>query len=295
MITPARWFNTGTGLDVFREKMLHDDRIAVMSDFINARNCFSNVEIKGGVQYFLWNSNYHGKCNITTYYENGNIAKSFRPLIEPGMDSYIRNTSMISILKKVKSKDELSFSILISSRDPFGYDIRLPGSYKVAKHKYSLKKTNTFDVEFYYNGWRNDGVGYVSLDSVNDNKEWVDKIKVLIPKAWGTGDESTDRLNPFIVGKHSVCTETYLVIGPFADNETAKNVVSYINTKFFHMMVSFLKISQNAAKGVFNLVPIQDFSKVWTDKMLYEKYSFTQDEIMYIESIIRSKDGEAGL
>ncbi len=289
MITPARWFNTGTGLDAFRESMLNDDRISNMHDFIDARICFSNVEIKGGVQYFLWDTSYHGNCNITTHYENGRTDKSFRPLIEKGMDSYIRNSAMISILQKVKSKEEATFADLISSRDPFGYDIRLPGSFKVAKHKYSLQKTKGEDVEFYYNGWRKDGVGYVSISSVNDNKEWVDKIKILIPKAWGTGDESSDWVNPYVVEKHSVCTETYLVVGPFDDRKTADNVISYINTKFFHIMVAFLKISQNAAKGVYNLVPMQDFSKAWTDNDLYEKYGFTQDEIDYIESTIKGK------
>lgn len=290
MITPARWFNTGTGLDNFRANMLNDDRLRQLHDYINANECFPNVEIKGGIQYFLWDKGFHGKCTIETHNEDGSVDVSIRNMLEPGMDSFIRDSKMISILEKVRSFNEKSFSELLSSRDPFGYDIRLPGSMKVAAHKFSLKKDAINDVEFYYNGWRKEGVGYVALSSVNDNKQWVDKHKVLISKAWGTGNETKDWLHPFIVKPHSVCTETYIVVGPFDSEAECKNVISYISTRFFHTMVSLLKISQNAAKGVYELVPIQDFSRAWTDHDLYEKYGLTDEEIALIENKIKIKD-----
>lgn len=110
--------------------------------------------------------------------------------------------------------------------------------------------------------------------------------KVLIPKAWGVGNSSKDTLTPFIAKPHSVCTETYIVVGPFPNEETCNNVITYISTKFFHAMVSLLKISQNAAKGVYELVPCQDFSKPWTDNELYDKYEFTEEEVELIESTI---------
>lgn len=287
MITPARWFNTGTGLDGFREEMLNDKRMRVLHDFPDATMCFTNVEIKGGVEYFLWDSIHNDKCHICTHNEDGTVSISDRYMLEKGMSSYIRKGDFISILEKVRALGEASFSEQISSRDPFGYDIRLPGSMKVAPHKYSLKKTASNDVEFYYNGWRKEGIGYVSLDSVNDNRELIDKYKVLAPKAWGTGKEESDWLNPFVVAPHSVCTETYLVIGAFDNKEMAYNLISYTQTKFFHAMVSILKISQNAAKGVYEVVPTQDFSKPWTDSELYAKYALTEEEISFIESKIK--------
>ena len=293
MITPARWFNTGTGLDSFREEMLHDTRIAVLHDFVNATDCFTNVEIKGGVDFFLWDKTYNGKCDITTHNVDGTTVRSTRYLVEDGMDSYIRNSFLISILEKVRAKNEPSFADLISSRDPFGYDIRLPGSMKVAPHKYSLQKTEKEYVEFYYNGWRKEGIGYVTLGSVNENTELVDKYKILIPKAWGTGKEGKDWLNPFIVSPPSVCTETYLVVGGYDSDTQAKNVVTYMQTKFFHVLVSLLKISQNAAKGVYQLVPQQDFSKEWSDEELYKKYDFSPEEIAYIEATYKAKDAES--
>jgi site-specific DNA-methyltransferase (adenine-specific) len=96
-----------------------------------------------------------------------------------------------------------------------------------------------------------------------------------------------DWLNPLIVETNSCCTETYLVLGPFSDKSTAENVVSYTQTKFFHLLVSLIKITQNAMKKVYSLVPILDFLEPWTDEKLYKKYGLTNEEIDFIESMIR--------
>ena len=296
LIIPARWFNTGTGLDDFREDMLHDKRLKVMHDYIDARECFPNVDIKGGVVYFLWDKKHDAECHVFSH-NRGNVQEVYRYLTTEGADTYIRDSNVISILQKITSEDTISFSTIISSRDPFGYDRRLPNSYKVAKHKFELERKNANDVIFYYNGWRKDGVGYVPFTDVTEHREWIDKVKVLIPKAWGTGKCSLDRLNPFLAQENSVCTETYLVVGPFGDVKTAKNVIAYIQTKFFHMLVSVLKISQNAAQGVYKYVPMQDFTSQsdidWSvsipeiDQQLYAKYGLSADEINFIETAIK--------
>ena len=55
-------------------------------------------------------------------------------------------------------------------------------------------------------------------------------------------------------------------------------------------MVMLLKNSQHALKKVYQLVPIQDFSKPWTDAELYAKYGLTEEEIAFIESMIKPMD-----
>ena len=92
---------------------------------------------------------------------------------------------------------------------------------------------------------------------------------------------------PFIGKPNSCCTETYLVLGAFDNEEQAKNFETYIKTKFFRFLVLLKKNTQNAARGVYEFVPLQDFSHTWTDEMLYKKYSLTEDEIAFIESMIR--------
>ena len=70
-----------------------------------------------------------------------------------------------------------------------------------------------------------------------------------------------------------------------------KNLISYINTKFFHFLVTLQKNTMMAPKSVYSFVPVQDFSKSWTDKELYEKYKLSKEEIEFIESMVRPEIG----
>jgi len=287
MIVPSRWFSGGRGLDEFREEMLNDDRIRVIHDYINASDCFPGVEIKGGVNYFLWDRDNRGDCKIYTHNNGKNISESERPLLESNASTFIRHNEAISILKKVQLLNEDSFASLVSANDPFGFDIRVKNSYKRVKQTFK-KKAFDGSVEYYYNGWKKKGVGYIEESSIRKNIEWKNKYKVFIPKAWGTGNMHKDWLNPFIAGKNSCSTETYLLIGPFDNEKICENTVSYIQTKFFHFMVSLIKITQNTMQKAYQFVPLQELSKEWTDEKLYKKYNLNDNEIAFIESMIRT-------
>lgn len=206
---------------------------------------------------------------------------------EDGIEYFIRNSKQIPILKKIISVTTKYMSEIISANDPFGFDKRQKGSMKRVKPTFSLSKTDN-DIAFYYNGWRKNGLGYMEKDAVKKNVQWIDQYKILIPKAWGTGTTSTDILKPFIAEIPSCCTETYLVVGPFETKELAENALSYINTKFFHFMVSIKKITQNSMQDDYQFVPIQDFKESWTDEKLYKKYNLSEEEIGYINEMIRN-------
>lgn len=293
MIIPSRWFTGGRGLEEFRKSMLSDKRIRILNDFPNASDCFPGVEIKGGVCYFLWDRDNHGKCKIISHREGKVSSEMERFLLQDGYDVFVRSNEAICILKKVQSYNEESFANLISANDPFGFDVREQNSYKRVKPGYEKNPFNN-SAQFFYNGWRKDGIGYINRTKISKNLDWVDSYKVLIPKAWGIGDVANDLLQPFIVGPGSCCTETYLVIGPFHNKETCENVVSYIRTKFFHFMVSLIKITQNTMKKAYSFVPIQDFTKCWTDKQLYAKYGLSNEEIDFIETMVRPMDLTSG-
>lgn len=286
MIIPARWFSGGRELHEFRKTMLNDKHIRKLHDFPDASLCFPGVEIKGGVCFFLWDRENEGDCAVYTHLDANHIKEHERPLLEKGMDTFIRYDELISVLAKVRSHGESTFDSIVSANDPFGFDMRENGSYKRIKPEYRLTR---FDgaVSFYYNGWRNDGIGYIKRSSIRKGTDLVDKYKVLIPKAWGVGNMLKDWLNPLIVEPQSCCTETYLVVGTYSQRTEAENVVSYIQTKFFHALVSMMKITQNSMQGVYSLVPMQDFSKPWTDAELYAKYGLVEDEIAFIESMIK--------
>jgi site-specific DNA-methyltransferase (adenine-specific) len=274
MIVPSRWFAGGRGLDAFRKEMLHDRHIQCLVDFPMSSECFPGVEIKGGVCYFLWNKEYDGLCKVTTV-RNGEASSIERPLIEKGCDTFIRYNEAISILRKVQKFNEPSMSNEVSSQKPFGFRTFVKGKEKPFSDAVKI--------------YGNKSVGYVERDSVTQNVDWVDQYKVYITRAYGAGEDFPHQIinKPLIGEPNTCCSETYIVIGPYPTQEIAENVISYIKTRFFRFMVLLKKNTQDAAKGVYQFVPLQDFSEPWTDDKLYRKYQLTEEEIAFIESMIR--------
>ena len=117
MITPSRWFAGGKGLDDYRNKMLSDKHIKVLVDYANAKDCFPNNSIGGGVSYFLWDASWNGKCKVINV--NGESRnESIRSLNEYPV--FIRFNDAINIVNKVKSFQQKSIEGIITTRNPFG-------------------------------------------------------------------------------------------------------------------------------------------------------------------------------
>lgn len=293
MIIPSRWMNGGFGLNDFRMLMLKDKHIEILHDFMNSTDCFPTVSIAGGVCYFLRNATYQGDCTIYTHHDDGRIVKSKRPLLEEGMDTFIRIPESISILKKVKKLKEKSFYDLVSQRDPYGlnyYETDDSGKRveRVFKKYEQVKKEG--DVVIYVQNWYKTGKSYTSPKYITTNKESVAKYKVFISKANGAASSKAPYAvlsSPFVGEPNSICGMTYLMIGPFNSEEIANNVADYIKTKFFRFLVSLMKNTQGAYRQVYTYVPVQDFTKKWTDKELYSKYELTDKEIKFIEDLIK--------
>lgn len=209
MIIPSRWFVGGKGLDLFRNQMLTNTHIKELHDYIRASDCFPGVEIKGGVCYFLWDKDYNGDCQINTYKDNTLSSKMTRPLLEENADTFIRYNEAISILRKVNNKSLKRFSSLVSSRNPFGF----ASNYS----DFVLKSNDTVKIIS-----MNQKENYVKISEVKKGFENLNCFKIFVAKAVGSGDMRTDKLNPFIVGPNTICTETYLSISPFLHLATKK-------------------------------------------------------------------------
>ena len=288
MIVPARWFSGGRGLDEFRDEMLNDKQIRVLHDYPNSDDCFHGVNIEGGVCYFLWDKDNEGLCKIYAHSGDSIISESERPLLENNSDTFIRFNEAIPILQKISKLKETSFANIISANDPFGFDMREDNSYKRIKPDF---KTTSFpnSVNFYYNGWKRDGLGHTERTQIRKNTGLIDSYKVYISKAYGmSGGIPSQVINQPILGEpNSCCTETYLLIGPLSNSVESERIAGYMRTRFFRFLVLLIKNTQNAMKKVYSFVPMQDFSEDWSDKKLYAKYGLTQEEIAFIESMIR--------
>lgn len=272
MIIPARWYAGGKGLDDFRDSMLNDGRIRHLVDFFDAADCFPGIDISGGVCYFLWNRDETGTCLVENV-KGKEISKLYRSL--SSYSSFIRFNKAITIIEKIQSKHEKGFAHLISSRKPFGIETNA----RINK----IESDNSIEIYAYPEK------GYINKCNVTLNKQWVHEYKVFISYAYGErGDFPYLVLGkPFLGNPNSCCTETYLVIGPFATRQKCENVISYIKTKFLRFLVLLKKNTQHATSKVYQFVPLQDFSKPWTDEELYKKYGLTDEEIKFIESMIR--------
>ena len=270
MIIPARWYSGGKGLDEFRDSMLNDKHISHLTDFFDSAECFPGVDLSGGVCYFLWNRDKEGLCEVTSIKQGERTVLS-RHLLEKGCDTFIRFNESVSILTKVHKENFVSIEGIISARKPFG-DITPDTSIGRGVFVYAYPKN-----------------GHISRSLIRQNNKWVDKYKVYIAKAYGERGAFPYLVvgKPFLGEPLTCCTETYLVLGTFDDKNQAENLISYIKTRFFRFFVLYKKNTQNAARGVYSLVPMQDFNESWTDEKLYAKYGLTEEEIAFIESMIR--------
>lgn len=207
MIIPSRWFAGGRvgELAKFRNEMLNDDRIRIIHDYPKAGDCFPGVDIKGGVNFFLWDRDNRGLCEINSHDGDNVISTAKRPLLEQGVDIFIRHNEAIPILRKVRRHQEKSFATIVSANDPFGFDVRVKNSMTRVKPKFK-KSPFKNSVLFYYNGWRSKGLGYIEKSNIRKNVEWINTHKIFVPKAIGTGDSKTDYIKPFVPEKNSCCS-----------------------------------------------------------------------------------------
>ena len=277
MIMPAKWYTGGKGLDDFREEMLNDKRIAFIADFDDSRELFPTADIAGGICYLAWNSSHNGLCEFVSV-KGGNRIKQERDLSDSSV--FIREIGALKIIEKIKAHKEKDMSMVVYSRNPFGFTSNQDGNaapFPDSVHMFTSK------------GWT-----YVKLSDVSSNADLIGKWKTMMSKtgAEHAGQSDSKGMKRVIsrigvLSPNEICSESYLLLSVFDSKEEAENLVSYMKTKFARFLLSSILLTQNIAKDKFQLIPLQDFSKPWTDAELYAKYGLTDEETRFIESMIK--------
>jgi site-specific DNA-methyltransferase (adenine-specific) len=266
-IIPSRWMVGGKGLDNFRNRIRQDKSFKMIIDDMSCNGVFENVDVAGGVCYFLRCKNYNGACSF-----NGVL----RFLDEA--DIIIRENESRSILHKVKSASVNYIGEVVSTLKPYGFRA------DVVQEKLGVPCWFKKSI----------GKGFVNPSVVTDPRKDINKWKIFVPRAPIAGQTNFAKpivifnKNIIVAAPGEVCTETFLVLNSFKSQKEANNFAAYIKTKFFRYMLRLRVISQDVSRSCYNWVPnLEDYSKLWTDEDLYRKFALTENEIRHIESKIR--------
>ena len=291
MVIPSRWLFGGRGLDEFRKVMLSDNRIRKLFDYPDSRAVFQSVDVAGGICYFLWDRDNPGDCRVVEFEHGQEPSEAVRPLLENGAAVFIRSNQALPILRKVMAvetgsesislPDEKRFERQVSSQKPFGLRTFFRGAEK---------KSSKHDLLVIQSGGR----AWTSRSEVTVGQDLIEKWKVFTSKSSsehaGQVDKNGQRRVLSLSGvipPGSVVTETYILLGAYDTEQEARNCFSYVVTRFFRFLIAVRSSAQDLARSTYSFVPLQEFSKAWTDKMLYKKYGLTNDEVAYIEKLIR--------
>jgi len=277
MVVPSRWLAGGRGLDEFRKEMLSSHKLNRLVDFPVSSEVFPNVEVKGGICYFLWSDAHRGPCDVTVV-RGDEEATSSRQLDE--FDVFVRDPRSVGILRKVLKVGEKPITSILTADTPFGIATNFDGFHE---------KKKSGDVALYYVRSGKRQIGFVPRRTITKNALLIDKWKVLVPEA---GSDGGQRIPDSVLGKPwlspqpSVATQSFLAFW-VANEDEARSLESYCCTKFFRHLVSIRKLTQHALRSTYSWVPVQDWKRQWTDKALYKKYGLTKEEIEYVEAVIR--------
>lgn len=283
MIIPSRYFAGGKGLNAFRDEMLNDRHVRKIVDYINAKDCFPQNSVGGGVNYFLWDRDHPGDCEITTV-RGASHNLAIRALNE--FPVFVRHNQAVSVIHKVNRLVSSSLADVVSSRNPFGY----PTSYRGEDEAHSSSDLHLYSSK---------GTSYVGQATCEKGSQYLNKWKVMLSRIIYEHACEPDKDGKMrvlskieVLAPQDVCTDSYLVLGPFGTEAEANNLVKYLRTKFARFLIAQTLSSINLSKDKFQFVPMLDFGKEWSDDELNVRFGLSDEETSFIDSLIHEMPGE---
>lgn len=293
-IHPARFlFNAGKTPKDWNEKMLNDEHYKVVQYWANSGDVFPTVDIKGGVAVTYWDKN-------KTFEKIGTFV-AHEPL-RTALEKVLAIKGFKSLTDSIYPQNKYEFSTLYKDYPHYKNIIGSDGADK-------RLRPNAFDKLDVFT--ENQSKGEIPIHGLIKNKrvirfinskyieasENLDKYKVLVPKANGSGAIGEVLSTPMVGEPMVGYTGSFIGIGAFETQVEAENCMKYIKTKFARAMLGTLKVTQDNPRETWLNVPLQDFTGNsdidWSksvseiDKQLYKKYGLSAEEISFIESKVR--------
>jgi len=252
-VIPSRWFSGGKGLDSFRKNMLERTDIVYIKHFDDACEIFGNsVDIKGGVNYFLKDTNHNGDCKL-----NGSITKLNK------YDVFVDGKFHALIDKLVLFE---SITTLYKSQD----------YHKIQTNDKRFKSEKTNDTIKCYVSFQKGFEKYIDKNEIKTN---ISKYKVITPDGAFTANSGFG--NTFIGNPNEVHCKTYISFEIDTEDE-AKSLLSYMKCRLPNFMLSLRKNSQHTCSSTCKWIPLPPLNKEWTDEEVYKHFKLSEDDIKLI-------------
>lgn len=255
-ITPSRWFAGGKGLDGFRDMMLNRTDIPFIKHFEHSNLVFNDVDIKGGVSYFIINKNYCGLCNF-----NGiDIPLNNYDIIPTNINSF-------SIIDKVNKNLNLSSIAYSRAHYQISTNMILPST-----------KIDENHIKVYFST-KNNNEKWINKKYIKENTS-INKWKVITPRAAHKECSGFGRI--FISKPNEICNDSFIHFGVETEDE-AIYLKHYLETRFVNFLLGLKKISQDISLKTLSWIPLISLDRYWNDVDLYNKFGLTKEEIKIIE------------
>ena len=268
-VIPSRWFSGGKGLDSFRNNMLKRTDIVYINHFDDACKIFGNtVDIKGGVNYFLKDTNYKGDCKF-----NGSITKLNK------YDVFV-DGKFHAIIDKL-----VMFDSIIT--------LYLGRYFGIESNDKRLKGDKTIDTVKCYVSQQKGFEKYIDIKDIKkEYKFW----KVITAEA--AYEHKSGFGNTFIGNIDEVHTGSYISFKVSNENE-GKSLLSYMKCRLPNFMLSLRKSSQHNNEDVCKWIPLPPLNKEWTDDEVYQHFKLSEEDIKLIndtnivgyKSIVKQSEG----
>lgn len=251
-VIPSRWFSGGKGLDSFRKNMLKRTDIVYINHFDDACKIFGNtVDIKGGVNYFLKDTNYKGDCRL-----NGSITKlnKYDVFVDGKFHAIIDKLTMFESITTLY----LGRYFGIESNDKRLKDDKTKDTVKcyVSQQKGFEKYIDKKELNKEYNFWK-----VITARAAHEHKS-------------GFG-------NTFIGNLDEIHTGSYISF-KLSNEEEAKSLLSYMKCRLPNLMLSLRKNSQDISESTCKWLPLPPLNKEWTDDEVYQHFKLSEEDIKLI-------------